>query len=101
MLLQLAAILRSTIRQNPHHGDVLLCKVRQHFVVEQVCCCDWRLRCIELDERYLAVGINKGLLINAAYAFHSAYVERVLGAKIARMGSFDFAAGDIVITLLL
>ena len=47
MLSQLAAIFRFTIRQNPQYGDVLVCKVRQHFVVEQVGLCDWRLRCIE------------------------------------------------------
>lgn len=39
--------------------------------------------------------------MNAAYVFHCADVERVLGAEIARVSCFDFTAGDIVIAFFL
>ena len=71
---------------------------RQYSVIQHVCRCDGRLRCIQLAVRHLGVGIDIGLLVDTANALQGADVEGILGTQITRMGSLDFAT-DLVIQL--
>jgi hypothetical protein len=57
---------------------------------------DCRLAVVELGEDHLGVGIDEGLLIDAAHALHVADIERVLGAAIT--GTF---ALELAVDLLL
>jgi hypothetical protein len=40
---------------------------------------------VELDQGYSSVGVNEGLLIDAAHSFDAAYLVSVLGSQVARM----------------
>ena len=48
---------------------------------------------IEFDEGDLGVGVDEGLLIDAADPLHVADIERVLGAAIARTFALELAMG--------
>ncbi len=45
--------------------------------------------------------IHEGLLTDATYAFDSAYIERVLAAKIAWMRAFDLSANFVILLFAL
>ena len=74
---------------------------RQYPVVEQVSRRNGRLGRVQLGVGDLAIGVDIGLLVDAANALEGANVECVLTAQIARMGSLDLAAGFIVQLLFL
>ena len=62
-------------------------------VIEQICRCDRRLAIIQLGEANLGVGVNEGLLVDAADALQIANIERILGTAIARVLALEFAVG--------
>src|SRR5246127_1000584 len=55
--------------------------------------CDRRLAIIQLGEANLGVGVDEGLLVDAADALQIADVERILSAAIARVLALEFAVG--------
>ena len=55
----------------------------------------WRLAVVELGERHLGVGIDEGLLIDAAHTLHVADIESVLDAAIAGTFALELAV-DLV-----
>src|SRR4029077_12837689 len=83
VMLRVAAILGAAIRQHPAQYNAVLLEERQHPIVQNLRRRDWRLAVVELGEDHLGVGIDEGLLIDAANAFHVADIESVLGAAIA------------------
>ena len=78
MLISPATVFGPSLSEDPQHGQSLLLKVRQHLVVEYVGCRDRRLSGLPLGKRSVGVSIDKGLLVEAADAFESAYVESIL-----------------------
>ena len=56
---------------------------------------------VELGVGHLAIGIDIGLLIDPAHAFHGAHIERVLRAQITGVRSVDLTPGLVVELLLL
>ena len=91
VMLGIAAVLGAAVRQHPAQRDAMLFEERQHPVVQNLRCGDRRLAVVELGEDHLGVGIDEGLLINAANAFHVADIESVLGAAIAGTFAFELA----------
>ena len=66
---------------------------RHDPIIEQICRCDRRLAIIQLGEANLGVGVDEGLLVDAADALQIADVERILSAAIARVLALEFAVG--------
>ena len=66
----------------------MLCEEWQHPIIVQVGGGDRRLGCVALGRGPLRIGIDEGLLVNAANSLEGADIERVLAAQIARMGRF-------------
>ena len=91
MMLGIAAIFRATIGQ--HAAELHLVGVVEGHdpIVEQVGGGDRRLAVIELGEGDLGVGVDEGLLVDAADPLHVADVERILGAAIARTFALELA----------
>ena len=69
----------------------MLFEERQHPIVQNLRRGDWRLAVVELGEDHLGVGIDEGLLIDAAHALHVADIEGVLGAAIAGTFALELA----------
>ena len=57
---------------------------------------DRRLAVVELGEGHLGVGVDEGLLIDAADALQRADIEGVLGAAIAGAFALELAVGLLV-----
>ncbi len=89
VMLQRAAELHSTVGQDAQEGHLLLLEPRNGAVVEQVGRHQGVLAVVQLDEGDFAVGIDEGLLVDAATALDVPDVVGVLGAEIARMGRLD------------
>ncbi len=85
----IAAEFAAAVGQNAQQFDLVLFEERHHSVIEQIRCGDRRLAIIELGEGHLGVGVDEGLLVDAAYAFEGPNVEGVLGTPIARMPGFN------------
>ena len=68
-------------------------------IVEQVSCRNRRFGLIQFAMHDLAVGIDKGLLIETTDAFELANIECILRTQIARVCSFNFTAGYIILML--
>ena len=64
---------------------------RHDPIIEQICRCDRRLAIIQLGEANLGVGVDEGLLVDAANTLQIADIERILGAAIARMFALELA----------
>ena len=71
----------------------MLLEERQHSVVEDLGGGDRRLAVIELGEGHLGVGVDEGLLIDAAHALQRADIEGILGAAIAGAFALELAVG--------
>ena len=69
----------------------MLLKEWQHPIIEQICRGDRRLAIIKLGEANLGVGVDGGLLVDAADALQVADVEGILGAAIARVLALELA----------
>ena len=54
---------------------------------------DRRLAIVQLDASDLRIGIDEGLLVDAANALQIADMERILGAAIARVLALELAMG--------
>src|ERR1700730_12164083 len=91
VMLGIAAILGAAISQNTGELHFLFVEERHDAIVQEIGCRDWRFAIIELGECELRIGVNKGLLVDAANPFHFADVERVLGAAVARMLALKLA----------
>ena len=78
----------------------MLFEVRQNLVVKYVSCGNRRFGRVELRKRYLAVGIDEGLLVNAAYTLEVTDIECILRTKITWMHRFNFTTGLIIILFL-
>ncbi len=74
---------------------------RQHAIIEQVCHCDQRLCRLQLARSHLAVGIDKGLLIDPTDALDRADGVGILRAKETRVRRLDLAMGLIQRLLML
>jgi hypothetical protein len=61
-------ILRAPIRENPAEWYFVGIKERYHLVIEQISGRQRGLPIIELGKAHFGVGIDAGLLINAAHA---------------------------------
>ena len=55
---------------------------------------------IYLHKSYSGIGINKGLLIDLAYAFDISYIIGVLSTEVTGMMRFDLSSGLFVFFLL-
>lgn len=71
----------------------MLVKERYYPVIEHVSGGNGVLAGVKVCKGYTAVGINNGLLINAAYTFDGAHVISVLSNEIAGMLGFNFTTG--------
>ena len=74
----LATIFGATVSQDADNAHALFGKEWQYTVVEQIGGGNWRFGCVELGHSHFAVGIDEGLLVDAANAFDRPDVERVL-----------------------
>ena len=100
MVINTATILCTSVSQYPQHGQPILFKIQQYFVVKYVRRGNGSLGCIELAECYLAVSIYKGLLIETAHALEVADIEGVLGPQVTWMSSFNFTTSLIIMLFL-
>jgi hypothetical protein len=97
-MLRIAAIFSAAIRQHPAQRDSMLFEERQHPVVQNFRRGDRRLAVVEFGEHHFGVGIDEGLLINAANTFHVTDIESVLGTAIAGTFAFELAV-DLLLGL--
>ena len=88
---------RSIVRKHPVHLDSVLIVKGQQPVIEQVGCGQDGFLQIDFGEAVAAVGVDGGLLVDAAYALDGAHVAGVLshqkagvGALLPAMGLFFF-----------
>ena len=86
-----AAIFGAAIGENTLQHDAVLLVEGQDPVVQEIGRSDRRLAIIELDEANLRIGIDEGLLIDAADAFQGTHIEGVLHAAIAGTFGFELA----------
>ena len=91
-----AAIFGAAIGEHPLQHDAVLLVERDHPVVEQIGGGDRRLAVVELGEADLGVGVDEGLLVDAADALQRADIERVLRAAIAGAFGLELAMGLLV-----
>ena len=91
-----AAIFGAAVGQDALQRDAVLFVERQHPVVQKVGGGDRRLAVIELGEADLGVGVDEGLLIDAANALQRADVEGVLRAAIAGAFGLELAVRLLV-----
>src|SRR3984957_13470314 len=75
-------------RGRPHLPRII---ERHDAIVEEISRGDGRLAIIELGEGDLGIGVDEGLLVDAADPLHVADVERILGAAIARTFALELA----------
>ena len=101
MSFRFSTILCPSVSQDTDQAHALFCKEGQHSIVEQIRTRNRRLGRIELGRSPLGVGIDEGLLIDAANALDGADIEGVLGTQIAWMSRFNLAMGYIIVLLLL
>jgi hypothetical protein len=76
--LRVAAVFAAAIGQHPAERDGVFLIERQHPVIQQIGGGDRRLDVVELGETDLGVGIDEGLLVNAADALQRPNIESVL-----------------------
>ena len=69
MFVDAAAELGAPICHDPQDRQLVLLIKRQHFVVQQIRRSDRRLGCVQLGMCDFAVGVDIGLLVDAANAF--------------------------------
>ncbi len=77
--LRVAAVLTATVSQHPQEFDFMLLEQWQHPIVEQIRRRDRRLAIVQLGASNFGIGIDKGLLVDAANTLQIADIERILG----------------------
>src|SRR5208337_1786614 len=93
MVLGIAAIFGSAIGQHALQLDAFFVEEGNDAVVQEIGGGQRRLAVVELGEGDFRVGIDEGLLIDAAHPLHIAHIEGVLGAAIAGVLAFELAMG--------
>jgi len=96
MRVRLAAVLGAAIGQHPQQRQAVLVEERNDPVVQDVGRVDRVLARVQLAEADGAVGVDEGLLIDAANAFQRADVERILRAQVADVLGLDLAPGQLL-----
>jgi hypothetical protein len=81
VVLALSAVFRAAISEHTQQRDLVLLQKGQHTVVKQICRDQRVLAIMEFGEGHLGVGVEKRLLIDAAYALDRAHVVSVLLPK--------------------
>jgi hypothetical protein len=71
-------------------------KEGHHLVIEQIGGRQGRFAVIELRQGDLAIGVEEGLLIDAAYALERADVERILRATLPWTFALELPPGFLV-----
>jgi hypothetical protein len=94
--LRVAAVFAAAIGEHPAERDAALLEERQHPVIQQIGRGDCRLDVVKLGEADLGVGVDEGLLIDAAHPLQRADVEGVLGAAVAGTGAVELAVRFLV-----
>ena len=69
-MLGIAAMFRAKAGQNTGELHLLFVEERHDVIVQEIGFRDWRFAIIELCECELRIGVDKGLLVNAADPFH-------------------------------
>ena len=72
-----------------------------HPVIQQISCGDSALVSVQLGGGHPAVGINEGLLIDAAHPFDGAHVVCVLGSQVAGVLRLNLLVGFFLLLGLL
>jgi hypothetical protein len=98
---QAPTVLGPSIGYHAAQGSLLGLKEGHDLVVEQVSCRPGGLAIRELGKGHLAVGVNKGLLLDPAHAFERADIEGVLGATLAWTFAPKLALGLLINLCLL
>ena len=93
VVLGIAAIFGAAIGQHALQLDAFFVEEGDDAVVQQIGGGERRLAIVELGEGDFRVGVDEGLLTDAAHALHVADVEGILGAAIAGMLAFELAMG--------
>src|SRR5271166_253567 len=101
VMLGIAAIFRAAIGQHPRKHHFFFVEERHDPVIQEIGRRDRRLAIIEFGKGHFRIGVDEGLLIDAANALHVADVESVLRAAIAGALAFELTSGDVSIKLRL
>src|SRR3990170_5901772 len=91
MPLGVATVLGASIREHPQQRDLMRIEQRDYAIIEQLRRGDRRLAVIQLGAGQLAVGVDKGLLVNSPHALHIANVEGILCATITWVLALELA----------
>ena len=89
--LRVAAVLTAAIGEHPAERDGVLLIERQHPVIQQIRRGDRRLDVVKLGEADLGVGIDEGLLVDAAHSLQRADVKGILCAAITWAFAIELA----------
>ena len=90
MTIGTATIFRAPIGEDPTQRDLLFLKERHYLIIESSSSRQSRFPIVEFGNRYLALGINEGLLIDPAYTLQRANGDRILCPTIARTFTLKF-----------
>ena len=97
LILHDAPWLRRTLylcRSGYEAGECLVAsKKGSTLAVEHISCHQCSLAVIKAGKGYFAVSVDKGLLINTAYAFNGTHIISILSTQIAGMMGLDLAKG--------
>ncbi len=93
VVLPFSTVLGSPVGQYAQQGRPFLLKEGDYPVIEKVGGRNGVLAVIKLYERYLAIGVDKGLRIDPADPFDGTDIVGVLCAQIARMVRFYLPVG--------
>jgi hypothetical protein len=96
MPLGVTAVLAAAVGQHSRERNAVLLIEWQHPVVEQIGGGERRLDVIELCKADRGVGVDEGLLVNAADPFERADMERVLGAAVPGTDALEFSMRFLV-----
>ena len=88
--LRVAAVLAAAIGKHAQQLDIVLIEERQHAITEQIRGRDRRFAIVQLGGSDLRIGVDEGLLVDAANTLQIADIERILGTAIARMFALEF-----------
>src|SRR6185369_7484899 len=81
----------ATISQDPQKLKIIALKKRNHTIIEQIGRRERGLAIIELGKGHLGVGVDEGLLVDAANPLQMPDIERVLSAAVAGVLALEFA----------
>ena len=82
MTIGTATIFRAPIGEDPTQRDLLFLKERHYLIIESSSSRQSRFPIVEFGKRYLAIGINEGLLIDPAHPLQRADIKGILRATV-------------------